>query len=192
HGEAEHGRAAWEVGFLDVELVVVVHAWRLAAIRVAFRAHRRVLVDGYRIRLPLRVQGPERAVDVDARDDDPAADVRQRVERAFSVGPCQGAAVDDRVRAKGRQLAAVLDELRAIAVKVLGLRHVVWLELAAMHEQQLVARGRELLDRSAANEPRAAQNNDFQTTAFRPCSWRRLARPCRWSGRAPPAGCAPR
>ena len=91
-------------------------------------------------------------------------------QRAFSVGPCQGAAVDDRVRAKGRQLAAVPDELRAIAVKVLGLRHVVWLELAAMHEQQFVAGDRELLDGSAADEPRAAQNNDFQTTAFRSCS----------------------
>ncbi len=64
----------------------------------------------------------------------------------------------------------MLAELRAIAVKVLGLRHVVWLELAAVHQQQFVAGGRELFDRGAADEPRAAQDDDFQTTAFRSCS----------------------
>jgi len=56
----------------------------------------------------------------------------------------------------------MLTERGTLAVQMPGRRHTVGLEHAAVHEQQLVACGRQLFDGGAADEPRAAEDGDPQ------------------------------
>jgi len=60
----------------------------------------------------------------------------------------------------------MLPQLGTLAVEVTDRRHVVRLEHAAMHDQNLVARGDELLDGGAADEPRPAEDQDPQALAL--------------------------
>jgi hypothetical protein len=56
-------------------------------------------------------------------------------------------------------------KVHAIGMKVLDLRHVFRFEIPAMGDQYLVTRTYELFDDGAADEPRPAEDDDFQRVA---------------------------
>jgi hypothetical protein len=51
-------------------------------------------------------------------------------------------------------------------MEVADVRHVVRLEDPAVDDEYLIAGGDEFLDGSAADEPRAAEEDDFQALSF--------------------------
>ena len=159
HRQAQHERAAGQVNVFDVELVVVLSVGELAAIGIALRADWRVLVDRYRVGLAVLEQRSEGAIDVHAGNHDPAFDVRQRLQCDLGVSSAQSPTVDYRIRSEGRELIAMRCQLGPVAVEVGNLWEVAGLELAAMHDKQLIARRGELLDDRAADEPRAAEKD---------------------------------
>ena len=110
--------------------------------------------------LAVFVEGAERPVNVDARDDDAACDIGQRLERDLRVAPCQGAAVDHRLWAKGPKLAAVARQLGSLAVQMLGRRQIIGFQLTAVNDQKLMTGSGELLDSGASDEPRPAEKHD--------------------------------
>ena len=55
-------------------------------------------------------------------------------------------------------------ELGPFAMQMLDLRHVAWLEDAAMDDEDVIARRDQLLDGGAPDEARAAQDDDSQGT----------------------------
>src|SRR5207245_4225056 len=142
--------------------VVVVAIRQPASIWIALDTDRGLLVDWHRVGLTVQEQGAERPVDIHAGDHDPSLDLRQCLQRNLCVRSAECAAIDQGVRPECGQLIAMRRELRTVAVQMLDVRQVVRLELAAVHDHQLVAGGGELLDGGAADEPRAAEDDYFQ------------------------------
>ena len=59
----------------------------------------------------------------------------------------------------------MLVQLRSLAMEMVDFRNVVWLQLAAMNDQKLVAGLMQLLDDGPADEPGSAENRDPHTAA---------------------------
>jgi hypothetical protein len=172
HGQPDRSCAARQVDVLDVELVVLIHAGREAAIGVAVGANRRGFVERDRVGLAAFVHRSERSIHVDAGDHDEPQVGRQRSEDCFCVSACQCAAVDRSVGLEAGQLFAVCDQLSPLDVQVRHLGHVVGFEISAVDDQQVMAGGGELLDDRSPNEPGATEDYDSQ-------SIRHLALRCR-------------
>ncbi len=153
HGQAHRGCAPRQVHNLDVELVVELHAGHQVAVRITIRAHGRRFVEGHRVGLAVLVQRSKRPVHVKARDDHEPHTGGQRLEDQLGVGARQRAAVDRGVGFEIGQVFAMRRELRPLYVQVLHGRHVGGLQVAAVDDQHVMARGGELLDDGAPDEP---------------------------------------
>lgn len=129
-------------------------------VRVAVLANRRLFVQRHAVGLELLEHGSESPIHIHAREHQEPDVGWCRSQDGAGVGPAQRAAVDQSIGPERSQVRGSTGELRTLDVQMLDRGKVRRLGCASMHDHNLVVGRREVLNKGAADEPGAPDDDD--------------------------------